>query len=143
MKSNKTLKKEMNINATQAEVWKALTDPIALKQMMFGCDIVTSWEIGSEILFKGQWEGKEFIDKGHILNFEEGKSYAYDYWSTFSELSDSPENYSTIAFELEETNNGTLLYLEQHNFATESAYTHSDKNWDQALSVLKEMLEKE
>ncbi len=143
MKSSQILKKEITLKATQEEVWEALTDPIKLKQMMFGCTVVTSWEIGSEILFKGEWEGIEFVDKGHILNFEKGKSYAYDYWSTFSGLPDSPENYSMIMFEVEEVNNGTLLYLEQHNFATETAYEHSNKNWDQALSTLKEMLEKE
>ncbi len=143
MKSSQTLKKEITLKATQEEVWEALTDPIKLKQMMFGCTVVTSWEIGSEILFKGEWEGIEFVDKGHILNFEKGKSYAYDYWSTFSGLPDSPENYSMITFKVKEVNNGTLLYLEQHNFATETVFEHSNKNWDQALSTLKEMLEKE
>jgi uncharacterized protein YndB with AHSA1/START domain len=136
MKSSQILKKEITLKATQEEVWEALTDPIKLT-------VVTSWEIGSKILFKGEWEGKEFVDKGHILNFEKGKSYTYDYWSTFSGLPDSPENYSMITFKVKEVNNGTLLYLEQHNFATETAFEHSNKNWDQALSTLKEMLEKE
>ena len=141
MENNLTLKKTLKIEAPVLDVWKALTDPEKLKQMMFGCEVVTDWEIGSQILFKGSWEGQEFVDKGTIRDFQEGKSYEYDYWSNFSGLSDSPENYSIISFELIESMNGTIVALEQRNFATDTMYEHSDKNRDIALSSLKELIE--
>lgn len=142
MKNNLILKKDLKIETPVAEVWEALTNPAILKQTMFGCDVVTNWKIGSNILFKGNWEGNEFVDKGTILDFQDGKSYEYDYWSNFSGLPDLPENYSIIKFQLDKSDNGTILSLEQRNFATQTMYEHSDKNWDIALNSLKELAEK-
>ena len=142
MKNNLILKKDLKIETPISEVWEAITNPAKLKQTMFGCDVVTNWKIGSNILFKGNWEGNEFVDKGTILDFQEGKSYEYDYWSNFSGLPDLPENYSIIKFQLNEVDNGTILNLEQSNFTTQTMYEHSDKNWDVALNSLKEMVEK-
>lgn len=142
MKNNLILKKDLKIETPVAEVWEALTNPAILKQTMFGCDVVTNWKIGSNILFKGNWEGNEFVDKGTILDFQEGRSYEYDYWSNFSGLPDLPENYSIIKFQLDKSDNGTMLSLEQRNFATHTMYEHSDKNWDIALNSLKELVEK-
>lgn len=142
MKNNLILKKDLKIETPVAEVWEALTNPAILKQTMFGCDVVTNWKIGSNILFKGNWEGNEFVDKGTILDFQEGRSYEYDYWSNFSGLPDLPENYSIIKFQLDKSDNGTILSLEQRNFATQTMYEHSDKNWDIALNSLKELAEK-
>lgn len=141
METNITLKKKIKIESPISEVWKALTDLLKLEQAMFGCNVITNWEVGSKILFKGSWEGNEFIDKGTIIDFEEGKSYTYDYWSNFSGLPDSPENYSIIKFQLDEVDNGTILYLVQSNFATQSMYQHSEKNWDIALNSMKELVE--
>ncbi len=112
MKNNLILKKDLKIETPLSEVWEALTNPVKLKQTMFGCDVVTNWKIGSEMLFKGSWEGNEFVDKGTILDFQEGKSYEYDYWSNFSGLPDLPENYSIIKFQLDKSDNGTILSLE-------------------------------
>lgn len=133
----------MKINASKKDVWEALTNPEILKKTMFGCDVITDWKIGSQILFKGSWEGNDFVDKGTVLGFKDGESYEYDYWSNFSGLPDSPENYSVIKFELEEpSKDETLIQLEQSNFATDTMYEHSDKNWEIALNTLKELIEK-
>lgn len=133
---------DLKIETPVSQVWEALTNPAKLKQTMFGCDVITNWKIGSKILFKGNWEGNEFVDKGTILDFQEGKSYEYDYWSNFSGLPDLPENYSINKFQLDKSDNGTILSLEQSNFATQTMYEHSDKNWDIALNSLKELAEK-
>lgn len=140
MKHNIILKKDSEIEAPVSEVWKALTNPAILKETMFGCDVITNWEMGGKILFKGHWEGKEFVDKGTTLDFQEGKSYEYDYWSTFSGLPDLPENYSIIKFHLTKSKNKTILNLEQSNFATEMMYMHSDRNWDIALNSFKKQI---
>lgn len=142
MENNLILKKDLKIGAPISEVWEALIDPVKLKQTMFGCDIITNWEIGSEILFKGSWEGNEFVDKGTIKDFQKEKSYEYNYWSNFSGLPDLPENYSIVKFRLDKLGNETILSLEQSNFATQMMYEHSDKNWDAALNSLKELIEK-
>ncbi len=139
------VRKTLEIEAITSVVWEALTNSEKLKKTMFGCEVITNWKIGSQILFKGSWEGNEFIDKGTILDYQNGKTYKYDYWSNFSGLPDKAENYSTIKFEIEsdESNNRTILKLEQSNFATDTMYEHSDKNWDIALKSLKELIEQE
>jgi hypothetical protein len=36
-----------------------------------------------------------------------------------------------------------MLTLTQSNFATETMYEHSDKNWDAALEIVKNLTEKQ
>ena len=141
MVSNKILNKTIIINAQTSKVWNALINPEQLKKYMFGCDVITDWEIGSPILFKGNWNGTDFIDKGTLLDFQSEKTYQYNYWSNFSGLPDTPENYSIIKFEIERQNENTLLKLTQSNFATPTMYEHSDKNWEETLGKLKDMIE--
>lgn len=141
MEDKLTLRKNLKIGASANVVWSALIDPEKLKQTMFGCDIITDWKIGSDILFKGSWEGTEFVDKGIILDFQDGKSYEYSYWSNFSGLPDAPENYSIVKFRVQADGDETILHMEQSNFAKESMYEHSDKNWDVALNALKDLIE--
>jgi uncharacterized protein YndB with AHSA1/START domain len=61
---------EIEVNASPAEVWNALTDPEQIKEYMFGSQVVTDWKQGSPIVWKGEYEGKEYEDKGEILEIE-------------------------------------------------------------------------
>jgi len=36
-------------------VWDALTNPSMTKQYMFGCETVSDWETGSELLWQGEY----------------------------------------------------------------------------------------
>jgi hypothetical protein len=56
-------------------------------------------------------------------------------------LPDRPENYSIIAFELTPKDGLTMMTLTQTNFATETMYEHSDKNWDATLDAMKKIIE--
>ena len=62
---------ETEIEASPAEVWKALTDPELIKKYMFGSEVVTDWQPGSPITWKGEYEGKPYEDKGEILEVEQ------------------------------------------------------------------------
>jgi uncharacterized protein YndB with AHSA1/START domain len=55
---------EIEIDAPPTKVWSALTDPDQIKQYMFGSEVVTDWRQGSQIVWKGEYEGKEYEDKG-------------------------------------------------------------------------------
>ena len=39
-------------------------NPEAIKQYMFGTNVVTDWREGSPITWKGEWQGKSYEDKG-------------------------------------------------------------------------------
>jgi uncharacterized protein YndB with AHSA1/START domain len=55
------------IHAPAPRVWRCMTDPALVKQVMFGSEVHSDWKEGSSITYKGIWEGKSFEDKGKIL----------------------------------------------------------------------------
>jgi len=89
MAIDKILSKSIHINASPAKVWDALTNPDIIKQWLFGTTVISDWNVGSELLFTGTWQGTEYKDKGTILQFEKEKVFQYNYWSGFSGLPDS------------------------------------------------------
>ncbi|MCX8143637.1 MAG: SRPBCC domain-containing protein [Bacteroidia bacterium] len=143
MATDKILNKTISINASTSKVWNTLTTPDLIKEWLFGTKVISDWKVGTSILFTGNWQGTDYADKGTILKFDIEKVFQYNYWSGFSGLPDSPENYSMITFELTSKDNGTMLTLTQSNFATETMYEHSDKNWDAALDIVKNLAEKQ
>ena len=142
MASDKILIKTISIKASTSKVWNTLTNPDLIKEWLFGTKVISDWKVGSQILFTGNWQGTDYLDKGTILKFNIEKNFQYNYWSSFSGLPDSPENYSVITFELTPENQDTMLTLTQSNFATETMYEHSNKNWDATLNFMKNLIEK-
>jgi uncharacterized protein YndB with AHSA1/START domain len=142
MSANLIAKASTTISAPASAVWDALTDPKLIKQYFFGTDAVSDWNEGSPLQFKGEWNGKRYVDKGVILRSEPPKLFQYSYLSSFSGLPDLPENYANITYELTEDNGETLLNIKQENVANEDVRKHSEENWAQVLKNLKNLLEK-
>ncbi|MDX6239970.1 MAG: hypothetical protein QOG10_4785, partial [Kribbellaceae bacterium] len=72
---------ETDISASPAQVWSALTDPEQIKKFMFGTDVQTDWQQGSPIVWKGVYEGKEYEDKGEILEIEQERRLKVTHFS--------------------------------------------------------------
>jgi uncharacterized protein YndB with AHSA1/START domain len=141
MRDSFTARASATIDASRDEVWNALVDPKAIKQYMFGTDVQSSWRQGSPIVWKGDWEGKSYEDKGVILKLEPGRTLQYTHFSGLSRLPDKPENYHKVTIELSSEGNRTHVSLTQDNNPTEEARAHSEKNWGAMLSALKKFLE--
>ena len=142
MSNNLTLERSIIINAATARVWKALTDPAEIKQYLFGTETITDWKVGSRIIYKGVWQGKEYEDGGTILQFEPEKIFQSTYWSSMSGTEDKPENYATVTYTIEErSGDGTLLKLTQNNIKTEESKKHLEENWDMVLNAIKKVIE--
>jgi uncharacterized protein YndB with AHSA1/START domain len=135
-------KQEIIINAPTRKVWDALVNPKMIKQYMFGTNAISDWKKGSPIVFKGEWQGKTYEDKGVILRLEQGRLIQYSHFSPLSGLPDMPENYNTVTVELSSEGIRTLLSLSQDNNPSEQAREHSEKNWGMMLTSLKKLLEK-
>jgi len=131
----------VTINAPSEKVWDALVNPEAIKQYMFGTNVVADWREGSPIIWQGEWQGKPYEDKGVILQFKPGRTLQYSHFSPLSGLPDKPESYHTITIELSGEGNQTRLSLAQDNNPTEQARDHSEKNWGIMLTALKKFLE--
>lgn len=51
----------ITINAPAEKVWDALVNPEQTKKYMFGCEAVSDWKPGSELLWKGNYEGNDMF----------------------------------------------------------------------------------
>lgn len=131
----------ITINAPIAEVWDALVNPDKIKQYMFGTNAVSDWKEGSSIVWKGEWQGKKYEDKGVILKLEPGHRIQYSHFSPLAGQPDLPENYHIVTIELSGKGKQTLVSLMQDNNETEEARKHSEKNWNMMLGDLKKFLE--
>ncbi len=142
MKSTLIAKAQITISVPVANVWDALVNPEMIKQYMFGTNAVSDWKEGSPIVWKGEWEGKPYEDKGVILKLKPERILQYSHFSPLSGQSDVPEHYHTVTIELSPKGTGTMLMLSQDNNSTEEDREHSEKNWGMMLTGLKKFLEK-
>ena len=129
------------IDASPAKVWEALIKPELIKQYLFDTEVISDWKVGSSIIYKGEWNGKSYEDKGIILQLVPEKIFESTYWSSMSGISDVPENYKKVTYELTPENGSTKITLTQDNNATEKEKNHSEQNWKMVLDGLKKLLE--
>lgn len=141
MKENLIAKSTITIDALQAEIWSALVEPQAIKRYMFGTNVVSDWKQGSAIVWKGEWKGKPYEDKGQILKIEPEQLLQYSHFSPLTGQPDRPENYHTVTVEVAGNGEQTTLTLTQDNNQTEEERQHAEQNWQGMLTKLKEFVE--
>jgi uncharacterized protein YndB with AHSA1/START domain len=131
----------ITIDAPIAKVWDALVNPEAIRQYMFGTSVASEWKKGSPIVWKGEWKGKVYEDKGVILALEPERRLQYSHFSPLAGVPDVPENYHKVTIELSSENDHVRLALSQDNNPTVEAREHSERNWATMLASLKKLLE--
>lgn len=132
----------ITIQASADRVWSVLIDPAAIKQFMFGTEVVTDWTVGGPIVWRGVWNGKNYEDKGVILEFEPGKRLVNTHFSPLSGQEDTPRNYHTLTWTLEPGNGMTKLTLAQDNNASADEAAHSKAMWDSLMESVKNIAER-
>ncbi|MGE5602381.1 MAG: SRPBCC family protein [Nitrososphaerales archaeon] len=132
----------ITIDAPAAKVWDALTKPEVIKQYMFGTNVASDWKEGSRITWQGEWQGKEYEDRGVILKLVPERTIQYSHFSPLSGVPDVPENYHTVTVELCPEGTKTRVTLTQDGNATEEEREHSEQNWRMMLEGMKQVLEK-
>jgi uncharacterized protein YndB with AHSA1/START domain len=141
MDKNLVARASISINAPREKVWNALVNPEAIKQYMFGTQVVSDWREGSAIVWKGEWQGKPYEDKGVVLQIKPGRSIQYSHFSPLSGLADKAENYHKVTIDLSTVEYQTRVSLTQDKNASEEERAHSEKNWEMMLAALKKYLE--
>jgi uncharacterized protein YndB with AHSA1/START domain len=124
-----TAKASTVIRASREKVWRALTDPQAIKQYMFGADVTSDWKAGSAITWRGEWQGKPFEDKGEVLEARPNEHLAYRH-----------QNHR-VSIELSPEGDATRLTLTQDGNPDEKARDHAQKNWEMMLGGLRKVAE--
>lgn len=143
------IRNTITIDAPVQRVWDILVNPQETKKYMFGCETVSDWKVGSELLWRGVFDGVELIAvKGHIVAFNPGKLLSYTTIDpNNAAVTDIPENYTTVSYLLNEKNNSTELTITQGNYATvaegEKRYTDSlaGGGWNSILEQIKTITE--
>ncbi|SHL36382.1 Uncharacterized conserved protein YndB, AHSA1/START domain [Chitinophaga jiangningensis] len=139
---NLIAKAEVAIHADAAKVWQALTDPAIIQQYMFGTKVESDWKQGSAIVWKGEWKGKAYEDKGVITGITPPQQLQYTHFSPLSGKEDKPENYHTVTITLEKYGGGTRVTLQQDKNANEKSQQESQQNWQQMLQGLRDVVER-
>lgn len=132
---------EIDVAAPAAKVWRALTDPAMIAKYFFGSDVHTDWQPGSSIVWKGEYKGNRYEDKGEILEVEQNRLLRMTHFSPMTGLPDEPANYHTLTYTLDERGGGTRVSLSQDNNASEDEAERATANWTMMLEGLKSTVE--
>lgn len=143
------VKNTITINAPASKVWDALVNPQQTKKYMFGCETVSDWNVGSKLLWKGEYEGKEMVFvKGTILQIEPEQLLVYTTIDPNSTMDDIPENYLTVTYALREENGETVFTVTQGDYSKvaegERRYQEAFNNgegWNPILVKIKKLVE--
>ncbi|BDA79512.1 ATPase [Leptospira kobayashii] len=138
---NLKLSMEKRIKASQETVWEILTSPKYIKEYLYGTDAISDWKKGSSLIFKGEWEGKAYEEKGVILEFEKPYIFKYTYFTAFFELPELPENYAIIENKLTTAGEIVTINLTQSGFTSEEKLKHSEDSWNHCLEIIKKIAE--
>ena len=129
------------VAAPPAKVWAALTEPDQVRQYLMGTELETDWQPGNPITWSGDYNGKSYVDKGEVVEVEKNRRLTYTHFSPLTGAEDSPENYHTLWWSLEEVSGGTQLVLNQDNNATAEEADQNAVNWQGVLDSLKKVAE--
>jgi uncharacterized protein YndB with AHSA1/START domain len=138
----KTSDAVVKINAPAKKVWLALTVPDLVKQWQYGSDLQTTWEVGTPIVFRNEWNGQVFEQKGTVLEFLPGTRVKYSLFVPRPDLQDIPEHHFFMIYELSESAGVTSLLVRQEDPrpALPDETTGGDGGPD-VLAGLKELVE--
>ena len=131
------INRKIIINANKSKVWEALINPEIIKKYLFGTQTFSDWKVGSDIVFRGEFEGQTYTDKGIIKQFEKEKVFQYSYLSSFSGIDVTAENHHLITYKIEEDGDNTLLIVIQENIHTKEAMQHAEGMWDMVIEMIK------
>jgi uncharacterized protein YndB with AHSA1/START domain len=144
------IKNEVLIKASPERVWKILTDAAETKKYMFGCEPVSEWTPGSELLWRGEYEGKPMVFvKGKIVTIEPAKTLVYTVFDpNRTDMEDTEANYLRVEYALEKQGDDTLLKVTQGDYSTvargEERYKEAANNglgWQPILDLIRAQAE--
>ena len=148
MEKELIIENKIVINASPAIVWDVLINPLQTKKYMFGCETVSDWKVGSELLWKGVYDGKELVAvKGHIASIKPEHLLAYTTIDPNASTPDRPENYTTVTYILKDLNGSTELTITQGDYARvadgEKRYNDSiaGGGWSSIMEEIKKIAE--
>ena len=109
----------IEIEAPITEVWDVLTNPQKTAIYMYGCKAVSNWQIGSDLFWQANHEGKDMVFvKGKIVDIKAPHLLIYSTFDPNSSIEDIPANYLHVTYTLTAENEKTILTVSQGDYAT-------------------------
>ena len=105
----------ITINGPIEKVWDTITRAELVKLWQYGSDLLTTWEIGTEIKFRTEWEDKVFEQWGKVLEVKPNQLVRYSLFAPRPGLEDKPENYFIMNYILTVDNGQTKLEIVQED----------------------------
>lgn len=136
------IKKSVTLNAPIDKVWDVLTNPELTPKYMYGCALVSNWNVGDKI----NWElnGKVVVT-GEIIKIVPGKHLHFTTFDPSMGLGDTSPNYIHVTYTLSANGSETVLEITQGDYqGAENAvqrYEDSVKGWDLVINDLKKVAE--
>ncbi len=90
----------IRINAPTQKVWDTITKPELVKLWQYGSDLLTNWNVGSDIKFRSEWEGIVFEQWGKVLEIRPNEIVKYSLFAPRPDLEDKAENYFIMTYGL-------------------------------------------
>ena len=133
---------KISINASPQSIWEVLTLPEHIKKYLFGTNVETDWNVGNPIKFSGDYQGHQYTDKGNVLENNPYRILKYNYWSGFSGLEDTLENYSIVTYSITPIDeNCSEFEWHQQGFTSEDGKCHTEEGLKHMLTQIKTLAE--
>jgi uncharacterized protein YndB with AHSA1/START domain len=136
-----TARADIHVDAPRERLWQALTDPATIAKYLYGTSVETDWQQGSPIVYRGEWEGTPYEDKGVILEVVPGERLVTSYYSPLSGKPDEPASYQNVSYLLADDGSGTLVTITQDGCADDADARRMSENWSMTLQSLKNVIE--
>jgi uncharacterized protein YndB with AHSA1/START domain len=131
----------IKINAPIQKVWDIITKPEFVKLWQYGSDLLTTWESGSDIRFRTEWEDKVFEQWGKVLEFRPNEIVKYSLFAPRPDLEDKAENYFIMSYVLTDDNGHTILEIIQEDNRPNAVQEEPQGEENQVLRSLKQLAE--
>lgn len=131
----------IKINASRQKVWDTITKAELVKLWQYGSDLLTSWEIGSDIRFRTGWGDKVFEQWGKVLAVKPTEIVKYSLFAPRPELEDKPENYFIMSYVLTEEDGLIKLEIIQEDNRPNAVQEEPQGEENPVLKLLKEIAE--
>lgn len=131
----------IRIHASAERVWETVTRPELVKLWQYGSDLLTNWEIGSDIRFRTAWEDKVFEQWGKVLVFRPNELVSYSLFAPRPGLEDKPENHFVMSYVLTNDNGYTKLEIIQEDNRPHAVQEEPQGEENPILKALKDLAE--
>lgn len=131
----------ITINASIQKVWDIITKAEHVKLWQYGSDLFTTWEIGSDIKFRTEWEEKVFEQWGKVLEVKPNELVKYSLFAPGPDLEDNPENYFIMSYVLTDESGQTKLEIIQEDYRPNAIQEEPQGQENPVLKSLKQLAE--